>query len=76
MVILDIGAASTKLYIVEYGIVRASHIINRGSQDITLALSRSSGIEVEKAEEIKHLQKLCDTQGEKAFDDYLMKKNT
>jgi type IV pilus assembly protein PilM len=51
--ILDIGAAVTKLYIVEYGIVRISHVINRGGQDITLALSKSLGVPVAKAEELK-----------------------
>lgn len=51
--IVDIGAAVTKLYIVEYGIVRISHVINRGGQDITIALSKSLGISVAKAEELK-----------------------
>jgi type IV pilus assembly protein PilM len=51
--ILDIGAAVTKLYVVEYGIVRVSHVISRGSQDITIALSKSLGISVAKAEELK-----------------------
>jgi type IV pilus assembly protein PilM len=41
------------LYIVEYGIVRISHVINRGGQDITIALSKSLGISVAKAEELK-----------------------
>lgn len=53
VVVLDIGAASTKLYIVEYGIVKSSHIINRGSQNISLALSQSTGISIEKAETLK-----------------------
>src|SRR5690606_23645077 len=34
VMIMDMGAASTKLYIVERGIIRASHTVNRGSQDI------------------------------------------
>lgn len=53
VMVLDIGAATTKLYIVEYGIVRMSHIVNRGGQDITLAISRSLGVPVKKAEEMK-----------------------
>ena len=52
-VVLDIGAARTKLYIVEYGIVRTSHVINKGSQDITLALAGTTGLTVTKAEEMK-----------------------
>ncbi len=51
--IFDMGASSTKLYIVERGIVHSSHTINRGSQDITIALSTSLGITVAEAENIK-----------------------
>lgn len=51
--VLDIGAASTKVALVEEGIVRSSHVISAGSQDITLALSRAKGIPMIKAEEMK-----------------------
>lgn len=51
--ILDIGASATKVYIVEFGIVRSSHVITKGSQDITLMLANSSGISITKAEELK-----------------------
>lgn len=51
--VLDMGAGSTKLYLVENGIVKDSHIINRGSQDITLALSQSMNVSVAEAEELK-----------------------
>ncbi|MEN9913194.1 MAG: hypothetical protein RLY66_602 [Candidatus Parcubacteria bacterium] len=53
VMIIDMGARSTKLYIVERGILRASHIINKGSQDITLALSRALSISVNEAETLK-----------------------
>ncbi len=53
IMVVDIGAASTKVYIVEFGIVKSSHLINKGSQDITLALSRSLDMSVTKAERIK-----------------------
>lgn len=53
LAIFDMGAASTKLYIVERGIVKSSHTVNRGSQDITLALSHSMNIPVAQAETIK-----------------------
>jgi type IV pilus assembly protein PilM len=52
-VIMDMGAGATKLYIVELGIVKSSHVINSGSQDITRTLSQSLGISITKAEEIK-----------------------
>lgn len=53
VMILDIGAASTKLYIVERGGIRVSHTINRGSQDITTSISASLGVPVEQAEIMK-----------------------
>lgn len=51
--IVDLGAGSTKLYIVDRGILRASHIVTRGSQDFTIALSQSLGITIEEAEVMK-----------------------
>jgi type IV pilus assembly protein PilM len=51
VMVFDMGAASTKLYIV--GIVRQSHIINKGSQDITISISQGLQIPMEKAEKIK-----------------------
>jgi len=53
VMVLDMGAGSTKLYLVEHGIVKDSHIINRGSQDITLGLASTLGIPIVKAEEMK-----------------------
>jgi type IV pilus assembly protein PilM len=53
VMILDMGAQATKLYILERGILRASHIINRGSQDITLAISKSLSLTVNEAENLK-----------------------
>ncbi len=51
--VLDIGAGETKFYIIDRGLVRSSHIINHGGQDITLAISRSLGLSVEEAEKMK-----------------------
>lgn len=53
VMIVDIGAASTKVYVVEFGIVKISHIINKGSQDLTLSLSRAAGVSVAEAERLK-----------------------
>jgi len=50
---IDIGSSVSKMYIVEYGIVKDSYIINKGSQDITLAISRALGISIKEAEERK-----------------------
>lgn len=54
--VLDLGAGETKLYIIDRGLIRSSHIINHGGQDITLALSRSLGISVEEAEKKKRTE--------------------
>ena len=51
--ILDMGAAETKLYIIDQGLLRFSHIINYGAQDLTLTLSRALNISVEEAEKLK-----------------------
>lgn len=53
VLILDLGAGSTKLSIVDGGVAQSTHIINRGSQDMTIALSRSQGISILRAEEMK-----------------------
>lgn len=53
IMILDMGATSTKLYIVERGILRSSHMINRGSHKITDEISKSMGISVTDAEYLK-----------------------
>ena len=53
VMILDMGSGSTKLYIVDKGVLRTSHIITRGSQDLTIALSKALSISVEEAEVVK-----------------------
>lgn len=53
VMIVDIGAGATKVYITERGVIRDSHIISKGSQDITLALSKSLGVPVDFAEKLK-----------------------
>jgi type IV pilus assembly protein PilM len=51
--VVDMGAATTKFYVVERGLVRESHIINHGSQDLTLAAARGLGLTIAQAEERK-----------------------
>ncbi|HEY4509210.1 MAG TPA: type IV pilus assembly protein PilM [Candidatus Paceibacterota bacterium] len=53
VLLIDMGATSTKLYIVEKGILRSSHSVNRGSQSITDELSKSLGISITDAEYMK-----------------------
>ena len=63
--IIDFGAGSTKVFIVERGIIRTSHIINRGSQDITIAISKSMDVTFEEAEKIKRTQGILEKGNER-----------
>ena len=67
VMIIDIGASSTKLYVIERGIIRFSHTINRGSQDITATISKSLGLTMERAEVTK--RQLGATSGDKNLTD-------
>ena len=51
--VVDVGASNSKVFIVERGVLRSSHNINRGSQDITLAMARSLTIPIKQAEQMK-----------------------
>ncbi len=51
--IIDIGAPTTKMAVVDRGIMRLSYSVTRGSQDITSALSKSLNISFSRAEEMK-----------------------
>ncbi len=53
VVVFDFGAASTKLYLVERGVIRASHTVNKGSQDVTKAIGSNFGITTTEAEQMK-----------------------
>lgn len=53
VMIIDFGASSTRMCIIDNGILKITHNIGRGSQDLTLALSKSLGISFERAEEMK-----------------------
>lgn len=53
VMVMDMGAASTKLYVIERGVIKASHTVNRGAQDITSAIAQSLGLTIERAEVMK-----------------------
>ncbi len=81
LVVVDIGASSTKIYIFENGVIRFSHTVNIGSQDLSLAISRAMNISEEEAEMVKrdigmegsyvHLQEAMDRVFERLFSDVL-----
>lgn len=51
---VDFGAISTKIALLDRGIIKANHSIEKGLQDITVTLSESLGIGFERAELLKH----------------------
>lgn len=53
LMIFDMGASTTKLYIIDRGLVYNSHTINGGSQDITANMARLLNVSIEEAEVIK-----------------------
>ena len=53
LMIFDMGASTTKLYMVDRGLIQHSHTINRGSQDMTANIGRTLNVSIEEAEVIK-----------------------
>lgn len=53
VLLIDFGASRTKISLVEFGIIKNYHTVNRGGADITDAISKSLSIPYEKAEELK-----------------------
>jgi len=73
VMVVDIGSSTTKVYIVERGIIRFSHLINIGSQDLTLSVSRSFGWNFDKAERVKREQGLLVREGDGSEQDSQVK---
>jgi type IV pilus assembly protein PilM len=61
--VVDIGASTTKVYVVERGVVRLSHLFNNGSQHMTETMARSLGWSFEKAERVKRESGLNEAPG-------------
>lgn len=53
VLLMDFGAKSIKFAIADAGAIRAAHNIEKGSQDISLTLSQSLGVDFERAEILK-----------------------
>ncbi|MEK7613634.1 MAG: type IV pilus assembly protein PilM [Patescibacteria group bacterium] len=51
--VIDLGASSTRVYVIEFGIIDISHTITKGGQDLTHALARSQSLTFSEAETIK-----------------------
>jgi type IV pilus assembly protein PilM len=53
VMVLDIGASATKVYIVEHGVVALSHTIPQGGQDVTRTISSAHNMSIADAETLK-----------------------
>lgn len=53
VLMMDFGASRTKLTLVEFGMVKSYHTINRGGADITFSISKTLGITFTEAEKMK-----------------------
>jgi len=71
VLLMDLGASSTKLSLVEYGMVKGHHTINRGGADISSSISKSLGIPFAKAEEMKKEFGLFDNNVDKNLTDII-----
>ncbi len=53
VMVFDMGASSTKIYILDRGVVKYSHIVNKGSQDVTMSIMKGLNVTFDRAEHIK-----------------------
>lgn len=70
--LLDMGAGTTKLALVERGVIRGMHTIRQGSQDITISISKSLGVSMSEAEDMKRLLGAVPVDGDTRVRDLAM----
>ncbi|MEK7569572.1 MAG: type IV pilus assembly protein PilM [Patescibacteria group bacterium] len=71
VLLLDFGASSTKLTLVEFGTVRSYHTIARGGADITDSIATSLGVTFSEAEKVKKESGLSKNAAEKNVADII-----
>ena len=71
VLLMDFGASSTKLSLIEFGMVKNHHTINRGGADISSSISKSLDISFPKAEEMKKEFGLFENPAEKRLADII-----
>ncbi len=64
VLVLDIGASATKVYVVEHGVVAFSHNIPQGGQEVTHTISAAHNIPWARAEALKKERGFSPQQGE------------
>lgn len=58
VMLIDMGTSSTKVYIVEHGVVRGSHRIDQGGEDITRTIVNEQDVAFSQAEKLKRQEGL------------------
>lgn len=71
VLLVDFGASRTKLTLVEFGMVKSYHTINRGGADITFSISKTLGISFSEAEKMKKDYGLFENPSEKTLGDII-----
>ncbi len=71
VLLMDLGASRTKISMIEFGMVKGFHTVNRGGADITDSISKSLSIPFVKAEEIKKEFGLYGSPDEKELADII-----
>src|SRR3989338_1472327 len=71
VLLIDFGASRTKLSIVEFGMVKNYHTIDRGGADISLSISKSLSIPFPEAEKMKKEFGLFGNPTEKSLSDII-----
>ena len=71
VLLIDFGAARTKLSIVEFGMVKSYHTIDRGGADISNSISKSLSISFSEAEKMKKEFGLFENPSEKSLSDII-----
>ena len=71
VLLIDFGASRTKLSIVEFGLVKSYHTVDRGGADITNAISRSLSIPFSEAEKMKKEFGFFENPKEKSLTDII-----
>ncbi len=71
VLLMDFGASRTKLSIVEFGMVKSYHTIDRGGADISDSISKSLSIPFAEAEKMKREFGLFGNPAEKSLSDVI-----
>jgi len=71
VLLIDFGASRTKLSIVEFGMVKSYHTIERGGSDISDSISKSLSISFAEAEKMKKEFGLFGNPAEKSLTDII-----